>query len=78
MRAEEIGRTFYGYGWIWVKTNWDSTLLVHNGGNDIFFASFRRYIDDNVLVISMTNCEETFPPKKLCGILNTLFPQRQR
>lgn len=77
VREEEGGPTYYCYGWLWVKTNWGSTLIVHNGGNGLFFASFRRYVDDGVVVISMTNCDEMFPPKKLRGILNTIFPQRK-
>src|SRR5215203_749248 len=47
--------TFYGYGWSVQKTPRGTSLIEHNGSDDIFFADFRRYVDDNVVVIGLTN-----------------------
>jgi CubicO group peptidase (beta-lactamase class C family) len=54
--AEEPGgNSFYGYGWVIQKTRRGTNLIWHNGGNPYFFADFRRYVDDNVVVIVATN-----------------------
>jgi CubicO group peptidase (beta-lactamase class C family) len=54
--AEEPGGdSFYGYGWVIQKTRRGTNLIWHNGGNPYFFADFRRYVDDKVVVIVATN-----------------------
>ena len=45
----------YGYGWAIATTERDTTLITHNGGNGLFFADFRRYIDDKVTIIYTCN-----------------------
>ena len=45
----------YGYGWGVRKTRRGTTLITHNGGNGIFFADVRRYVDDGVVIIAMSN-----------------------
>ncbi len=45
----------YGYGWGIQKTRRGTTVISHNGGNGIFFADFRRYVDEGVVIIAMTN-----------------------
>ncbi len=52
---DDSGNFFYGYGWVIATTERGTTLITHNGGNGIFFADFRRYIDDDVVIIVMTN-----------------------
>lgn len=47
--------SFYGYGWSLQKTPRGTDLIEHNGGDGIFFADFRRYVDENVVVIGFTN-----------------------
>ncbi len=46
---------FYGYGWSLQKTPRGTNLIEHNGGDGIFFADFRRYVDENVVVIGFAN-----------------------
>lgn len=49
------GDSFYGYGWAVTPTPRGTTLIWHNGGNGYFYADFRRYVDDRVVVIFATN-----------------------
>lgn len=54
--AEEPGgSSFYGYGWVIQKTGRGTKVIWHNGGNPYFFADFRRYVDDDVVIILATN-----------------------
>ena len=70
---EEGGNTYYAYGWAWAKTSRDTTLIAHNGGNDVFFADFRRYVDDKVVLILMTNAERTLSRENQRDIRRILF-----
>lgn len=52
----EGATSFYGYGWAIFTTARKTKLIAHNGGiNDIFEADFRRYVDEKVVCIMMTN-----------------------
>ncbi len=43
-----MGRSHYGYGWVVTQTVRGTTLITHNGGNGIFAADCRRYVDEGV------------------------------
>lgn len=47
--------SFYGYGWAVTATTRGTTLIWHNGGNGYFFANFRRYVDERIVIIFTTN-----------------------
>ena len=49
------GHERYAYGWGVEKTRRDTTVIAHNGGNGFFFTDFRRYVDEGVVIIAMTN-----------------------
>jgi CubicO group peptidase (beta-lactamase class C family) len=49
------GEERYAYGWGVQPTRRGTTVVAHNGGNGFFSADFRRYVDDGVVVIAMTN-----------------------
>lgn len=49
------GSSHYGYGWAVFTTPRNTRLIAHNGGNGYFFADFRRYVDEEVVVILATN-----------------------
>lgn len=55
LRADETGRSHYGYGWDVFKTDRNTTRIWHNGSNGVFFADFYRYIDEGVTIILLTN-----------------------
>lgn len=47
--------SYYGYGWAISKSNRKTKIVAHNGSNGLYFADFVRYIDDDVVVIYITN-----------------------
>ncbi|HEX5716547.1 MAG TPA: serine hydrolase domain-containing protein [Thermoanaerobaculia bacterium] len=55
---DEEGRSHYGYGWAIFKTARNTRLIAHNGGNGIFNADFRRYMDDDVVLIIGSNRQD--------------------
>jgi len=52
---EEGGDSFYGYGWAIFTTPRGTKLVAHNGGNGIFAADFRRYLDENTMYYIASN-----------------------
>ncbi len=53
--APSMGGEMYAYGWGVQKTRRGTTAITHNGGNGFFFTDFRRYVDDKVVIIAMSN-----------------------
>lgn len=49
------GTAFYAYGWATATTERGTRFIGHNGGNGIFFADFRMYPDDGVVIIYTCN-----------------------
>ncbi len=49
------GDSHYGYGWAISTTPWGARLIAHDGGNGVFSADFRRYVDDGIVVITSSN-----------------------
>jgi CubicO group peptidase (beta-lactamase class C family) len=47
--------SYYGYGWAISTTNRETKMVAHNGSNGLYFADFVRFIDDDVVVIYITN-----------------------
>lgn len=45
----------YGYGWAIFTTPRKTRLIAHNGGNGIFAADFLRYLDEDVVIIGLSN-----------------------
>jgi CubicO group peptidase (beta-lactamase class C family) len=55
MPEDEEGSSHYGYGWAIFKTPRNTRLISHNGGNGIFAADFRRYVDEGTVLIIGSN-----------------------
>lgn len=56
VREAPGGSTSYAYGWVVQKTARGTTLAWHNGGADEGFTSYvGRYLDDNVVIIMLSN-----------------------
>jgi len=55
IREGEGADSFYGYGWAIFETPRGTRLIAHNGGNGIFAADFRRYVDENVVYFIASN-----------------------
>jgi len=58
VREGEDADSFYGYGWAIFPMPDGHRLIAHNGGNGIFAADFRRYVDDGVVVFIQSNIAE--------------------
>jgi CubicO group peptidase (beta-lactamase class C family) len=55
LRADENGRSHYGYGWDVSTTGRGTTRVRHNGANGVFYADFYRFVDEGVTIIAMSN-----------------------
>lgn len=60
---DDSGNWHYGYGWAIATTERGTTLITHNGGNGIFFADFRQYIDEGITFIYATNHADKVTPE---------------
>jgi CubicO group peptidase (beta-lactamase class C family) len=69
---DEEGTSHYGYGWAIFKTQRGTRLIAHNGGNGIFNADFRRYVDEGVVVIIGSNRSD-FPSIPAVGPVSRLI-----
>ncbi|WP_298287429.1 serine hydrolase [uncultured Lutibacter sp.] len=47
--------SYYGYGWAISKSDKETKIVAHNGSNGLYFADFVRFVDDDVVVIYITN-----------------------
>jgi CubicO group peptidase (beta-lactamase class C family) len=48
----------YAYGWTIFPLPSGHQLIAHNGGNGIFAADFRRYLDDGIVIFITSNVSE--------------------
>ncbi len=55
LREDEMGNSWYAYGWDVTKTPRGTRRVWHNGTNRIFYSDFYRFIDEGVTIIVMTN-----------------------
>tara|TARA_B110000027_G_C16105995_1_gene295324 strand:- start:641 stop:1840 length:1200 start_codon:yes stop_codon:yes gene_type:complete len=51
----EAQTSFYGYGWAIINSSSDSKIVAHNGSNGIYFADFIRNVEDDIVVITLSN-----------------------
>jgi CubicO group peptidase (beta-lactamase class C family) len=57
------GRSQYAYGWSVRRTAHGPRVVEHNGGNGIFVAEWRRFVDDSLsLFVASSNAELTASP----------------
>ncbi|HEX2076455.1 MAG TPA: serine hydrolase [Longimicrobium sp.] len=52
---DSTARSHYGYGWSIATTVRGTRLVTHNGSDGIYFADFRRYVDEGVTLVFLTN-----------------------
>jgi CubicO group peptidase (beta-lactamase class C family) len=55
---EGSGDTFYGYGWVNEETERGTRLLWHNGGNLVYSADARRYVDEDTFLFVASSVAE--------------------
>ncbi|MBO0330850.1 serine hydrolase domain-containing protein [[Muricauda] lutisoli] len=51
----ETETSFYGYGWAIFNSRSNSKIVAHNGSNGIYFADFLRFVEDDLVVIALSN-----------------------
>nr|WP_288933970.1 serine hydrolase domain-containing protein [uncultured Allomuricauda sp.] len=51
----ETGTSFYGYGWAIFNSRNNTKIVAHNGSNGIYFADFLRFVEDDLVVIALSN-----------------------
>ncbi len=67
----------YGYGWRIATTPRDTTLISHSGGNGVFSADVRRYVDaadDTVVIIGANDARHSFVDPE-SAVLQVLFSE---
>jgi len=69
----EEGSSHYGYGWAIQNTTRNTKLISHNGGNTVFFADFRRYVDEGVVVLVMSNSSDAPAERAHSAVARTIF-----
>lgn len=69
----EDGTRHYGYGWSVLNTTRGTPLITHNGGNGIFFADFRRYVGEGVLVLIASSVAEASAAPVETQVLRLIF-----
>lgn len=70
---DEQGSSHYGYGWAIAPTTRNTKLISHNGGNGVFFADFRRYVDEGVVVLVMSNSADAPAANAHSAVARTIF-----
>lgn len=55
IKTSSSGTNSYGYGWFITTTPHGTRLIHHSGGDQTLAANFRRYIDEDVVIIEFTN-----------------------
>jgi CubicO group peptidase (beta-lactamase class C family) len=62
----------YGYGWFVGKMN-NHQAISHGGGIDGFITEIRRYLDDKVTIIILSNRQTTNVPQIADEIASVVF-----
>lgn len=47
--------SFYGYGWAIFNSKNNTKIVAHNGSNGIYFSDFVRFVEDDLVVIALSN-----------------------
>lgn len=51
----ETRTSFYGYGWAIFNSRNNTKIVAHNGSNGIYFADFLRFVEDDLVIIALSN-----------------------
>jgi CubicO group peptidase (beta-lactamase class C family) len=51
----EEGTSHYAYGWAIFSSIRGTKIVAHNGSNGIYFADFIRFVDEDVVIITLSN-----------------------
>jgi CubicO group peptidase (beta-lactamase class C family) len=63
----------YGYGWGVLRTARGTRVVMHNGSDGTFTFDFRRYLDDDVLIIVFSNVQGQSAGRLSSRLTRTIF-----
>jgi CubicO group peptidase (beta-lactamase class C family) len=66
-------KSWYSYGWVLSDTLRGTKVVQHNGGNGVFYADFRRYIEDEIVIIVASNRSEDAFGSYVRGIVDIVL-----
>jgi CubicO group peptidase (beta-lactamase class C family) len=72
------GGSHYGYGWSIGKTRRGKAVWEHNGSNGVFFADFRIYPEDGVVLILATNAAGLKYMSELSSVVRLVLPEPKK
>jgi CubicO group peptidase (beta-lactamase class C family) len=72
---EESEESYYGFGWALSRLPHGGRLAFHDGGDGIFHADLRSYLDDDMMLITMSNVAEHSSIDLTPAIESILFRQ---
>lgn len=55
VRENPGGSSHYAYGWAIFNSERNTKIVAHDGSNGVFFANFIRFVEEDVVVIFLTN-----------------------
>lgn len=64
----------YGYGWL-ISEMLNRKVTAHNGGINGFATSIARFVDDDVVIIVLSNIEDTDPGEITQGLAAIVFEE---
>ncbi|MBN4070426.1 serine hydrolase [Olleya sp. AH-315-F22] len=78
IKEGEDASSYYGYGWAIFPTSRNTDLIAHNGGNGIFFADFWRYLNEDIVIILMTNKADR-QSERICSQIASciIYPEKE-
>jgi CubicO group peptidase (beta-lactamase class C family) len=56
--VEDLAEFHYGYGWSTRWTDRGTRMVRHDGGDGIFLATYRRFVDEGVVIYLVSNVAE--------------------
>jgi CubicO group peptidase (beta-lactamase class C family) len=71
------GGSHYGYGWSVGKTKQGKAVWEHNGSNGIFYADFRIFPEDRVVMILATNASGLRYESELSNLAGMVFSEQK-
>ena len=72
------GGNHYGYGWSIGKTRQGKPAWEHNGSNGVFFADFRIYPEDRVVLVFATNASGLRYMSELSNVARAILTEPKK
>lgn len=78
IKEQPAAKSFYGYGWVTQKTKRGTRLVSHDGGNGVFYALFRRYVDEDTVLIMASNAPLDPVGKEIAEVPQIIFETKEQ